>query len=286
MLETARRFNTISHTDSSNYAKATFIIERANDNSYVSMFSQLILSNYSYFALFASAQLKKLISLILACETIEKPDFQKTVSSVAAPTKNFSANNSFSFWAPQTESHINTLKQNTSLRALNPLMKFKDGSTPIFYAEKNLVILTLMKNKEDKLTPLENSFILEEGYLPVLPSYTGLTLISLPNNKWVIHDGLNNTLTNPEPNSSYAFVTMPDKSIRITPRTDTVHIMLSSASPAVRYAGNLTFGEKNEIVTWDNLSGAYRPDASLAHQAGFNPNDLKQFYSPIIRVMP
>jgi hypothetical protein len=161
--------------------------------------------------------------------------------------------------------------------SLNPRLRFRDGSIPIFYKEGNPVVLKIIKMRELYLEPDANSLFLEDGYLPVLPSYAGLRLVALPNNKWAIKDGITNKLMDPEPDKSYAFVTMPDKSIRIMPAGEKMHLLASNMSPAVRFAGNVIFNKQQEITSYNGLSGAFRPSDDLAHQAGFNPSDLAKF---------
>jgi hypothetical protein len=166
--------------------------------------------------------------------------------------------------------------------ALDSNLRFRDGSTPILYKQTNAFQLKLMKKREEKLNIKQGSQIIED-YLPVEPAYTGLTLIPLPNNKYAIRDGLTNQLMEPIPGQSYAFATMPDGSIRVTASATTIHIYLSNSIPAVRYVGNVTFNDKSEILGWDNCSGAYCPEAELAHQAGFHASDMNKFNPLVIR---
>ncbi len=198
--------------------------------------------------------------------------FPQTADMPPVPHQKNPQRNSPTFW--RSKAFSDGIEKKGGLLALNPLLRFKDGATPVFYQEMNDVILAVMKRNEKKLTPMKSSLNLEDGYLPNLPCYTGLNLIPQPENTWAIYDGKNKTLANPAPGSSYAFITMPDKSIRLMPSEKTIHVMLASTSPAVRYAGNLRFNGKNEIDSWDNCSGAYRPSPDLAHQAGFYPEDI------------
>jgi len=151
----------------------------------------------------------------------------------------------------------------SDILALNPDLRFEDGSIPVIYQLDNQFILRLMKNKEEDLAPPQ--------------PYRGLTLRKIGNNQWEIYDCLTKTSTKPIPNFSYAFVTMPDESIRVTASTDTIHLKISDSSPALRYAGNVKFNDRGEIAFWNNASGNFQPSANLKHQSGFYEADMDKF---------
>lgn len=192
-----------------------------------------------------------------------------------------------SFWVPTPPDTLSSsapelpplreVKQSGILVLNNPNLRFKDGSMPITYKLDHGFMLRLMKLAEEKLTPNKNSLFLEDGYLPSSGLYKGLSLRQIGNNQWEIYDNASGISTKPTPHFSYAFVTMPDKSIRVIQSTDTIHLQLSHTSPVLRYAGNVTFNDRGEIDFWDNASGNFQPSADLKKQAGFYPDDVTKF---------
>jgi hypothetical protein len=99
--------------------------------------------------------------------------------------------------------------------------------------------------------------------------YSGLTLQKSSANKWVIYDALSQTTVIPDPNMTYNFVTMPDKSIRVAESAQGAHSLLSGLAPYIRYAGEIKFDEHQHIKFWSNKSGSYKPSAFFSYQAGF-----------------
>ncbi len=82
----------------------------------------------------------------------------------------------------------------------------------------------------------------------------------------------------------YAFVRMLDLSIRVWPIVnsgDTFHAGLSSFAPRVYYAGELEIDADNKIVSWNNRSGQYIPDVTLAAQAALPMSKFVEHKGPM-----
>lgn len=82
----------------------------------------------------------------------------------------------------------------------------------------------------------------------------------------------------------YAFVRMLDLTIRVWPilnTSDTFHAGLSSFAARIYYAGELEIDDSNRILSWNNRSGQYRPDARLAAQAGLPMSRFVEHRGPM-----
>jgi len=151
------------------------------------------------------------------------------------------------------------------------IKKFRDGEIAVAYKEGNVngqrgnniihrIIAKRYKN--------QNSIYIDESNRH---EYKGHSLVRL-NERWYIYDHQTDNYFKPEPYQKYAFVTMPDRAIRIAfnGSSSTVHSVLSDNAPYVRYAGEFFFDENQLIYIWNNQSGGYCPPPFLAFQAGLN----------------
>jgi hypothetical protein len=222
-------------------------------------------------------------------------------------------------WAKFAEEHSKTACKEAKKVAITDKLKFvikrfADGETPICYKEGNIdglaptascsvVNRKIMERREKALKNSDgydsSSMVLEENDLFDSPTpYTGLLLVELSGKRWAIYDSVSQNTSQPVPAQTYAFVTMPDHSIRITLAIKSAHIQLSGISRYIRYAGEVKFDKQQKIASWNNQSGGYYPPSFLASQAGFgdglsrfkgthdrndssHPNNATFSYSPV-----
>ncbi|MCE3238578.1 MAG: hypothetical protein K0R24_1559 [Gammaproteobacteria bacterium] len=157
------------------------------------------------------------------------------------------------------------------------LKKFRNGDMAIAYKENfvdgkarpsDLIYKIMQKRKQDSRQSKKHR-ILEGNQAQEAENYQGLLLEKSFDERWFIKNNVSNQLSEPEPDISYIFVTMPSGTIRISTRNQDGHISLSGFSQYVKYAGEVIFSKNQKIISWNNASYSYSPPPFLAFQSNF-----------------